>query len=73
MGAIRVAMLVREEIGDNSHRTRFKGFSISQIEFKMSSFIREAYPNLCEICQISADGRVLARWGALWHMGEGRR
>ena len=64
-------MLVREEIGDNSHRTRFKGFSISQIEFKMSSFIRKAYPNLCEICQISADGSVLARWGALWHMGEG--
>jgi predicted CoA-substrate-specific enzyme activase len=69
MGAIGAALLVREEMEDNSHRTRFKGFEVSQTEFKVSSFMCKACPNLCEIAQLSVDGRVLARWGGrcdLW-------
>jgi len=75
MGAIGAAMLVREEVKNDGHRTNFKGFSISQTEFQMSSFICKACPNLCEISQISADGKVLARWGGrcdMWERVEGR-
>lgn len=63
MGAIGAAMLVRHEMGSNGHRTKFKGFSVSQTEFKVSSFMCKACPNLCEISQISANGKVLSRWG----------
>ena len=55
--------LVRHEMGNNGHRTKFKGFSVSQTEFKVSSFMCKACPNLCEISQISANGNVLSRWG----------
>lgn len=70
MGAIGAAMLVREEMKDDGHRTKFKGFGVSQIEFQVSSFICKACPNLCEISQISANGKVLARWGGRCDMWE---
>jgi len=63
MGAIGAAMLVRHEMGSNGHRTKFKGFSVGQTEFKVSSFMCKACPNLCEVSQISANGKVLSRWG----------
>jgi len=63
MGAIGAAMLARGEMGNNGRRTRFKGFSVSQTEFEVSSFICKGCPNLCEISQISADGKPLSRWG----------
>ena len=75
MGAIGAAMLVREEMGSDGHRTNFKGFSVSQTEFQMSSFICKACPNLCEISQISADGSILARWGGrcdIWERVESK-
>jgi len=72
MGAIGVAILVHEEMEaeENHHKTKFKGFGVSQTEFKVSSFICKACPNLCEISQISADGKVLARWGGRCDMWE---
>jgi predicted CoA-substrate-specific enzyme activase len=69
MGAIGAALLLREEIADGGHETNFKGFGVSQTDFAVSSFTCKACPNLCEIAQISVDGKVLARWGGrcdLW-------
>ena len=69
MGAIGAALLVREEMESNSHKTKFKGFEVSQTDFKVSAFMCKACPNQCEIAQISVDGKVLARWGGrcdLW-------
>jgi len=69
MGAIGAALLLHEEIGDDNYETNFKGFEVSQTDFAVSSFICKACPNLCEIAQISVDGKVLARWGGrcdLW-------
>lgn len=63
MGAIGAALLIREEMESNHNKTKFNGFDVSQTDFKASSFICKACPNQCEIAQISADGKVLARWG----------
>jgi predicted CoA-substrate-specific enzyme activase len=69
MGAIGAALLLHEEFGSDSHEINFKGFEVSQTDFKVTSFTCKACPNLCEIAQISVDGKVLARWGGrcdLW-------
>ena len=71
MGAIGAALLLREEIGGNSHETKFKGFEVSHTDFRVSSFICKACPNLCEIAQISVNGKVLARWGGRCDLWEG--
>jgi predicted CoA-substrate-specific enzyme activase len=62
MGAIGAALLVHEEMtGDR--RSKFKGFEVSREEYHTSSFECKACANLCEIAQISGDGKMLARWG----------
>jgi predicted CoA-substrate-specific enzyme activase len=71
MGAIGAALLLREEIEGDSHETNFKGFEVSQTDFAVSSFICKACPNLCEIAQISVDGKVLARWGGRCDLWDG--
>jgi len=63
MGAIGAALLVHEEMDSASGETTFKGFGISGADFHTSSFICKACANLCEISQISLNGKVLARWG----------
>jgi predicted CoA-substrate-specific enzyme activase len=68
MGAIGAALLVREETGD-SGMTKFSGFGVSDVKYTTSSFECRSCPNLCEIAQLSVEGRVLARWGGrcdLW-------
>jgi predicted CoA-substrate-specific enzyme activase len=69
MGAIGAALLVHEEMIASQHESQFKGFSISEIKYRTSSFECKACPSLCEIAQLSVDGQVLARWGGrcdLW-------
>ncbi len=69
MGAMGAALLVHEEMVSNHKRSRFKGFGVSEIEHRTSTFECKSCPNLCEIAQISIDGQVLARWGGrcdLW-------
>jgi len=68
MGAIGAALLAQEEV-ERGNGTKFKGFGISEADYHTSSFECKACPNLCEIAQISLNGRVLARWGGrcdLW-------
>jgi len=68
MGAIGAALLAHEQMGNNK-RSKFKGFGVSEIKYRTSSFECKACPNLCEIAQISLNGQVLARWGGrcdLW-------
>jgi predicted CoA-substrate-specific enzyme activase len=69
MGAIGAALLVHEEMTASQHESQFKGFSISEIKYRTSSFECKACPSLCEIAQLSVNGQVLARWGGrcdLW-------
>jgi predicted NodU family carbamoyl transferase len=71
MGAIGAALLVHEEAVNNNHRSKFKGFGISDVKYRTSSFICKACPNQCEIAQLSLDGHVLARWGGRCDLWEG--
>ncbi len=69
MGAIGAALLVHEEITTSQQESQFKGFGISEIKYRTSSFECKACPNLCEIAQLAVNGEVLARWGGrcdLW-------
>ncbi len=69
MGAIGAALLVHEEIASSNNGSKFKGFGISEIKYRTSSFECEACPNQCEIAQLSLNGQALARWGGrcdLW-------
>jgi len=71
MGAIGAALLLKEEMGDDGRATRFNGFEVTRIEYRVSSFICNACPNMCEIAQLSLDGRILARWGGRCERWEG--
>jgi len=70
MGAIGAALLVHEEMSTRQQASQFKGFGISEIKYRTSSFECKACPNLCEIAQLSLNGKVLARWGGRCDMWE---
>jgi len=73
MGAIGAALLVHEEMSASKRKSQFKGFGISEIKYRTSSFECKACPNLCEIAQLSLNGKVLARWGGrceIWERAE---
>ena len=70
MGAIGAALLVHENITSNHSESEFKGFGVSEVEYRTSSFECQACPNLCEIAQLSHNGQVLARWGGRWDLWE---
>jgi len=73
MGAIGAALLVHEEMSASQQASQFKGFGISEIKYRTSSFECKACPNLCEIAQLSLNGKVLARWGGrcdIWERAE---
>jgi len=63
MGAIGAALLVHEEMAASQNGSKFKGFGVSEVRYRTSSFECKACPNLCEIAQIAFDSQILARWG----------
>lgn len=64
IGAIGAALLAREELGILKKDTRFKGFSITNLAYRTSSFECDGCPNACEIAEIYEEERVIGRWGA---------
>ena len=75
MGAIGAALLVHEEMVNSQNGSKFKGFEVSEVQYHTSSFECKACPNLCEIAQLSINGRVLAQWGGrcdLWERSPSR-
>jgi predicted CoA-substrate-specific enzyme activase len=68
MGAIGAALLVHEDMSEGK-KSKFIGFGVSETKYTTSSFECHSCPNLCEIAQLSINGKVLARWGGrcdLW-------
>ena len=70
MGAIGAALLVHESAPES--KGSFKGFGISEIEFKTSSFACRACPVACEIVRVSDNDRVVASWGGKCDMWENK-
>jgi predicted CoA-substrate-specific enzyme activase len=69
MGAIGAALLVHETMNNQKDKSQFKGFGVSQIDYRTSSFQCQACPTLCEISQLSVNRKILAQWGGrcdLW-------
>jgi predicted CoA-substrate-specific enzyme activase len=63
MGAMGAACLVKERRETGQDASRFRGFEVSDIDYRTSSFECKACPTACEINQITADDRVIAYWG----------
>ncbi len=62
MGAIGAAILARLAMKDKLNSS-FRGFSLSELEYEMSTFECDGCPNICEVINLSLDGELLARWG----------
>jgi hypothetical protein len=71
MGAIGMALLVREEFAGSRGSSAFKGFEISQTSYQASYFECTACTRLCEIAELSENGDVVARWGGRCDLWEG--
>ncbi len=63
MGAIGAAMLAREAVGRSGQPTRFKGFAVSELDYRTTSFECHHCSNHCEIVQVAVGKQVVARWG----------
>ncbi|HEX9007381.1 MAG TPA: acyl-CoA dehydratase activase, partial [Bacteroidota bacterium] len=64
MGAIGAALLAHEYMeADGTAHSSFRGFGVSELSFRTSSFECKGCSNLCEILEIRADKELLARWG----------
>lgn len=62
MGAVGAALLAREAAVKKGY-SFFKGFRVSNMEYKTGSFECSGCSNLCEVVQITEEGKIIARWG----------
>jgi len=60
MGAIGAALLAKEQ---ELAQTKFKGFDITQTDFKTTAFQCMDCANKCEVVEFRENGKVIARWG----------
>jgi predicted CoA-substrate-specific enzyme activase len=61
MGAVGAALLAHENAPETAGN--FKGFGISEVEYRTSSFVCRDCPAACEIARIADADRVVACWG----------
>jgi predicted CoA-substrate-specific enzyme activase len=67
MGALGMAILVRDYYIEHEHETDFRGLEVAEIEFTTSAFNCGDCPNNCEIVQVKMPeygNKVIARWGS---------
>ncbi|MDK2926620.1 MAG: hypothetical protein PWR31_310 [Bacillota bacterium] len=62
MGALGAAQLARRAVADG-RPSRFQGFDVSRWRFQVASRSCSGCANQCEVVEIRAGDRVLARWG----------
>ncbi|HHW42943.1 2-hydroxyglutaryl-CoA dehydratase [Desulfofundulus thermobenzoicus] len=62
MGAVGAALLAREKMARGG-QSRFRGFKVAETVFRAGGFECDGCPNLCEVAEITMEGRVIARWG----------
>lgn len=63
MGAIGAAQLAREEVA-RGISTCFKGFKITGLPYRTSSFECNGCSNVCEVVEIYEEEKVIGRWGS---------
>lgn len=63
MGAIGAALLAHEQMDATGRPTRFRGFSVVDLDYRTSSFECKGCSNRCEIVEIKTGRELLARWG----------
>ena len=63
MGAIGAAQLAKEEIA-RKKTTSFKGFQITGLPYRTSSFECDGCSNVCEVVEIFEGDKVIGRWGS---------
>lgn len=63
MGAIGAALLAHEDMIAESRPSSFRGFGVSDLNYRTSSFECKGCSNLCEILEIRAGRELVARWG----------
>ncbi|NLI12361.1 acyl-CoA dehydratase activase [Pelotomaculum propionicicum] len=62
MGAVGAALLSREAVARKGPSC-FKGFRVSEMDFRTGSFECSGCSNLCEVIEIKEEGDTIARWG----------
>jgi predicted CoA-substrate-specific enzyme activase len=72
MGAIGAALLVHEEMANHRHETSFRGFGVTELDYRLSSFECRDCPSLCQIAQLSVEGKILAQWGGRCQLWSGK-
>ena len=63
MGALGAALLAAGSMAASDSASLFRGFALSNLYYKSTAFICDGCPNICEIVNLSLDGKLLARWG----------
>ncbi|NOY59340.1 MAG: hypothetical protein GXO75_10505, partial [Calditrichaeota bacterium] len=62
MGAIGAALLAKEKVENLRITTRFRGFDLSAVHFKVRHFTCKACSNLCDMQQVTVEGEK-TYWG----------
>jgi len=60
MGAFGIALLAKENV---KAKSSFKGWQISDLDIKCTSFQCKGCPNQCEVIEARINGQVVSRWG----------
>ncbi len=71
MGAIGAALLVHESAAIGPVACKFRGFDVSGIAYRTSSFECRSCPASCEIIKIAEGDRTIACWGGQCDLWEG--
>ncbi len=70
MGAIGAGILAREKMQEEKRDTYFKGFDITDFDYRAESYECDGCSNHCEIINIYQNGKLIARWGGKCRRGE---
>lgn len=62
IGALGAALLAQEKFKQLNYLTRFRGFDLSQVNFKISHISCKACSNQCDVQQVTVDGEK-TYWG----------
>jgi len=62
MGAIGAALLAKDKVENLAITTRFRGFDLSAVNFKVRHFTCKACSNLCDMQQVTVEGEK-TYWG----------